>query len=102
MGGNPGGGRIGGTRVAVWSAKITDSYSSAILLLALTGDRAVAGEGVLRAKTRTLVAATAWSVDLGAGMAMCTGSQVANNKCPSVVRTWKLHERLSTITIFLY
>ena len=77
MGGNPGGGRIVGARVAVWSAKIAASCSSASLLLALTDARAVTGDGFLRARTRSLAAATAWLVELGTGMVTCTGSQAS-------------------------
>ena len=77
MGGKPGGGRIGGTRVAVWSAKMAASYSSATLLLALTGTSAVAGDWFWRAMTRSLAADMAWSLELGMGMATWTGSQAS-------------------------
>ena len=77
MGGNPGGGRAGGARVAVWSAKNAASCSSASLLLAFTGARAVAGDGFLRAMIRSLAAATTWSVELVTGMVTCTGSHAS-------------------------
>ena len=73
----PGGGRIGGTRVAVLSANMAASCSSAILLLALTGTSAVVGDWFLRAMVRSLAVATDWSLELGMGMATWTGSQAS-------------------------
>ena len=77
MGGKPGGGRIGGTRVAVWSANMAASCSSASLLSALTGASAVAGDGFLSALTRSVAAAMAWSLEFGMGMVTWAGSQAS-------------------------